>query len=351
MNREAEAENYFNKLDSNQDGIVSREELQSRPGLDTNKDGTVTEEEAEFFLSGQQQYDLETFKSTGYILIKPYIDLESASTSEDAVVTQAPPVQPGGAADDLHKTAADESLTTPTSSSENTEAESEDPQVYDPWRANQAKEEENGDIDDYDEEDEEDEDERDEDKDEDYDIVDPPTDSQDQETQAEDKYDEHTRTLIAAADEARKAFNDVDRQLADIEREINRINEVIAKDYGPDDEFLALSGQCFEYTDNEYVYKMCPYESCSQRSKVGGSETRLGSWVDWSGPENNKYGLMKFTGGQQCWNGPARSTMVYVHCGLDTQLTSVSEPNRCEYEMHLTTPAFCSKPNFSHDEL
>merc|ERR1719312_1493788 len=92
-------------------------------------------------------------------------------------------------------------------------------------------------------------------------------------------------------------------------------------------------------------------ESCTQRSKNGGSETRLGSWTEWSGSENNKYSMMKFTGGQQCWNGPARSALVYLHCGTDNQLTSVSEPNRCEYEMHLTTPAFCAKPNLSHDEL
>ena len=37
---------------------------------------------------------------------------------------------------------------------------------------------------------------------------------------------------------------------------------------------------------------------------------------------------MKFTGGQTCWNGPARSTQVHLHCGGDNQLTAVSEPNR-----------------------
>ena len=47
-------------------------------------------------------------------------------------------------------------------------------------------------------------------------------------------------------------------------------------------------GTCFEYTDNEYVYKMCPFDMCSQRGRHGGSETRLGSWGEWTGPESNR---------------------------------------------------------------
>ena len=42
----------------------------------------------------------------------------------------------------------------------------------------------------------------------------------------------------------------------------------------------------------------------------------------------SRHASMKFTGGQTCWNGPARSTQVHLHCGGDNQLTAVSEPNR-----------------------
>ena len=41
-----------------------------------------------------------------------------------------------------------------------------------------------------------------------------------------------------------------------------------------------------------------------------------------------RHSSMKFTGGQGCWNGPARSSLVLLHCGGENSLTSVSEPNR-----------------------
>ena len=51
---------------------------------------------------------------------------------------------------------------------------------------------------------------------------------------------------------------------------------------------MTLQGTCFEYTDNEYTYKMCPFDMCSQRGKSGGAETRLGGWGEWTGPEHDR---------------------------------------------------------------
>ena len=77
---------------------------------------------------------------------------------------------------------------------------------------------------------------------------------------------------------------------------------------------------------------------------------------------------MKFTHGTRCWNGPDRSATVKVSygclqffflisikvkCGMENKVTSVDEPNRCEYEYKFETPAVCTKPEPipEHDEL
>lgn len=110
-----------------------------------------------FFLSGNDQFDLDTFKTTGYVLLKPYLDLEQT--------TEAPTAQ-----------AEIEAIGEEELPLEMTPPPAEDPQVYDPWRQNQAKEEGGNvdtDVDDYDDADDGEEEE--EDEDEDYDINDSPT--------------------------------------------------------------------------------------------------------------------------------------------------------------------------------
>ena len=57
------------------------------------------------------------------------------------------------------------------------------------------------------------------------------------------------------------------------------INNVLGLDLGPEKEYFPLKGNCYEYTDREYTYKLCPFERASQRSKNGGAETSLG-YVD-----------------------------------------------------------------------
>jgi len=327
----AEAAEYFSQLDTDQDGQVTVAELQARHGLDTNKDGEVSEDEAKFFLGDKESFDIESFKDSGFSLIKPYLDLEKvappvAEEGEGAV----PPTQ------EYHP--PDHPMMTP--SPEEADPEKPDYPMNTPPPPT--------DIDEYDEEEREEED-------EDYDISDheePREPEIEKEVEAESKYDDLTQQLIQTADEARKRFTDAERQLMDIEREMKGLSESLDKDYGPDNVFAVLEGSCFEYTDNEYVYKMCPFDMSSQRGKHGGSETRLGSWGEWTGPESNRHASMKFTGGQTCWNGPARSSAVFLHCGGENSLTGVSEPNRCEYEMHFTSPAACLlHPPTGHDEL
>lgn len=159
-------------------------------------------------------------------------------------------------------------------------------------------------------------------------------------------YDEDTKAKMAAADEARTAFNTIDEEFRNLEREVHALEKTVGLDLGRAFEFAPLHGKCLEYTDREYVYKLCMYDRASQRPKDGGGETSLGTFTGWE----NDYLLMKYEHGQGCWNGPNRSAKVVLSCGVEDQLTAVSEPSRCEYDFRLTTPAVCDKPEEQGDE-
>jgi len=350
---DAKAAEYFRELDIDGDGTVTVAELQARPGLDTDKNGEVSEEEAKFFLSDNEQFDLISFTSTGYALLKPYLDLESEA-GEEGMVDEL-----DGEDENLDE---DEDLTAPIENFEHfhgvdhpmatpapDEVDSPDHPMNTPEPpAYEDEYEEDDDEEDYDINDRDELDEQEEDIGNDVPKIETPKE--------DSKYDAATKELINKAEEARKAFRDAEKELKDVENEIQNIKDSLEKDYGVENEFMVLEGQCFEYTDNEYKYKVCPFDHCSQAGKHGGSSTRLGSWGEWVGPEGQgRYSVMKFTGGQQCWNGPARTSTVHLHCGTENTVTHVSEPNRCEYEMHFTTPAVCGKsspsPSIGHDEL
>lgn len=177
----------------------------------------------------------------------------------------------------------------------------------------------------------------------------------DAEKEAGVQYDEETQALVDEAKEAREKFHEAERHVHDLQSEIRKLEERVERDYGPEEVFSSLDGQCFDYTDLEYVYTLCLYGKVTQRSKSGGSEVNLGQWYDWIGDATGKYTKAKFDRGLTCWNGPSRNTVVSLRCGIENKLTAVAEPTRCEYTMEFETPALCN-PNVEqntdvHDEL
>ena len=53
---------------------------------------------------------------------------------------------------------------------------------------------------------------------------------------------------------------------------------------------------------------------------------------------------MIYEHGLKCWNGPERSARVVIECGIENQLVKVSEPEKCEYLIRMTSPVVCTAP-------
>lgn len=293
--RRANAQFGFNELDVNSDGFLTADELRTRYELDDDEDGDISEEEALGYLNNRASVDFDTFYS------------EAWETISDRCQFQRPTPPPPSI---------------------------EPPYAPPPEDKEASPEEEDEDYDDEDFDEEEDDDEND-----------------DRNAAPAREYDEATKALIAAADEARKAHREADDRRATIERESGDLRKYLQIDFGADHEFGPLYEKCYEFTDLEYVYKMCTFNKVTQRPKNGGRETNLGTWGRWYGPSDNVYSVMRYEDGEKCWNGPSRSATISIVCGLEESLRSASEPNRCEYAMEFSTPAVCDHSKHVHEEL
>ncbi|KAJ3328703.1 hypothetical protein HDU76_009450 [Blyttiomyces sp. JEL0837] len=152
---------------------------------------------------------------------------------------------------------------------------------------------------------------------------------------------------LSASNAARTAYNDAYSNLSSKQNELRDLQAKDSLDYGPDNGMAVLDDKCLEFDTPEYVYELCFFSESRQRSKTG-SSTSLGSWSGWTGKDlrafsgkDLKYTEAKFTNGQTCWNGPARSMTVTLDCGAQNAVLSVSEPNKCEYVARVTTPGLC----------
>lgn len=313
-----EATASFIRFDSNKDGFIEVTELQLDLNLDRDRNGVVTVEEAKYFLDERDRIDLESFIALSWPRIKPmqmiaqglFTPPEDGNEETVELLNEKEPEQRGD-----QKSEEDHEEQTEHHSER--EEDEEEEEVY-------------------------------EDEDADADIG---TGSvQDANNTPTPEYDPETQHFIDMANEARNAFSDVERTIREIDQEIKDLDDQNAKDYGPNDEYATLEGECYKFEDREYVYTLCPFERASQQPRSGGSETTLGRWDQWVPEGDNKYAMQKYAHGASCWNGPQRSVVAQLKCALESRITGVSEPNRCEYYFDFETPAACDEEAFNAAE-
>ncbi|KAK4993170.1 hypothetical protein LTR50_000656 [Elasticomyces elasticus] len=157
-----------------------------------------------------------------------------------------------------------------------------------------------------------------------------------------------------AVSDARNRLESAQKELKDNTESINTHREDLAKDYGPDDVFRALKGQCVSTDSGEYTYEVCFLDKTTQKSKKGGGHTGMGNFVrletifvdedlppDGKGLGSGQRIAMKHENGQHCWNGPNRSTTVVLACAEKEEIWKIVEEEKCVYRMEVGTPAVC----------
>ncbi|XP_061191437.1 glucosidase 2 subunit beta-like isoform X1 [Saccostrea echinata] len=321
------AREAFDDLDLNKDGFCDILEIIPHMEFDIDSNGIVSEEEAKEHLEDQEKVDFDEFSSKIWGNIQ---GIYKKLVPEEEKKETPPPVEPQGETETL--VPPEEPQATPHVTPPPDEGE------------------------DYEDDDGEDEDEsklletttsmENVELPENAELF-PPEEEEHVDEEKMPEYDEETKALIAAADEARKKYEEADKRSKDIDGEITSLTSYLNTDYGKDKEFAVLRDQCYEYTDREYTYKLCPFSTASQRPKSGGHETNLGRWGRW---EDDHYKTMVYDHGQNCWNGPDRSVKVHITCGPEHQLTNAYEPSRCEYAFDFVTPCACNQPPPVHDK-
>ncbi|GCC31850.1 hypothetical protein chiPu_0010310 [Chiloscyllium punctatum] len=296
----AKAAETFKELDDNEDGFVSVNEIQTHAELDSDGDGVVSEPEAESLLGGLNQVDLSGFQESIWAGIRDKYKSEAA-------IESPPPAE--------------------VPAEEGAGSQPKSPQEE--WRKDDHEEEEDGGGEDRDDDDDDEDDDEEDDDGGEEDYKDQQSSYFSERHEADDEkmppYDDETQALINAADKARNEFTEAEKSLREVENSIGSLEKELTIDFGPDGEFAYMFNQCYEMTTNEYVYKLCPFSKVAQKPKHGGSETSLGVWGSWAGPESNKFSAMKYEHGTGCWQGPSRTTLVKLSCGKETVSTTNCE--------------------------
>ncbi|XP_059847880.1 glucosidase 2 subunit beta isoform X2 [Hypanus sabinus] len=327
----AMAAETFKELDDNEDGFITVNEIQTHPELDSDGDGVVSEQEAEVLLGGANQVDVTSFQETVWAGIQG--KYKSEAVNEVSLTTEIP-VE--GGADSSPRPDLEEQRKT-------------DDEDYGEDQDHGVDEDDSESDNEFEEEDDDDDVGED-----DYKNRQNLSEKEEEEEEKMPAYDEETQVLIDVAEKARNEFSEAEKSLKEVESSIGSLEKELMVDFGPDGEFSYMFSQCYEMTTNEYIYKLCPFNKVAQKPKHGGTETSLGVWGSWAGPEDNKFSIMKYEHGTGCWQGPNRSTTVKLSCGKETAVLSTSEPSRCEYLMEFSTPAFCQEVQdggSEHDEL
>jgi hypothetical protein len=136
--------------------------------------------------------------------------------------------------------------------------------------------------------------------------------------------------------------------LRDLERERELLARQKGYDFGPDDAWRPLAGECAETAAGHFTYRVCLFDAAHQVDGAG-HETSLGAWggIVEEGPAGSggeaAAAAAVFSGGDPCGaDGPRRSLRARLACGAEFAVSDASEPETCVYAATVTAPQACT---------
>ena len=127
--------------------------------------------------------------------------------------------------------------------------------------------------------------------------------------------------------------------------------------------FRALKGVCIDRAIGEYKYEFCFFEKAYQRNIKDSGSSFLGDHknieikpqtlskrsegvfpsddAEEHHAERLSGVVLHYDGGHKCWNGPQRSARIELYCGVENEIRSVVEVEKCVYKFEVGTPVVC----------
>ena len=110
---------------------------------------------------------------------------------------------------------------------------------------------------------------------------------------------------------------------------------------GPE-HFRFLQDKCYTLLQPDYKYQVCFYNNVTQHERTmrwNPYSGILGVWTEWN-IANYSFTEMVMKNGDDCGKLNREVEISFV-CGTVNNLTSVSEPSQCRYQMVFVTPLVC----------
>jgi len=168
----------------------------------------------------------------------------------------------------------------------------------------------------------------------------PPAQSDKEATSTQDggaKSDEETEAQRALS-AARTKLSEAEQDVSGAQRKKKDLEEKLKHDLGEGFRWFSLVGTCVEKQLQEYKYKICFFNDARQ------GHTSLGRFEGWEEPtEVSSSPTMKFTNGDHCHGGPARTLQVSLVCGSAPEILDLSEPSRCTYVATVRHSSVCTQ--------